>query len=163
MQLEKFVTDWYTLYSSTFKIKEMKNCIFYISEGNLEALKKKINEILTDKKLDRSEKEFQFGIYKDFVSFIRRNSAQLGEDVMQTDELAFNYENNSYIVVVKKTKDVRLGLKELQNKNIDILENETIFIALNEEAQIITVKDSFEELIKENKVPVFCLNIRDKY
>ena len=79
---------------------------------------------------------------------------------MQTEELEFIDENNSYIVVVKDIRDIRDMNESMKNISIEKAVNDTIFIALAEDAQIITIKDAIGEVITANNIPVFSLNIR---
>lgn len=160
MQLEKIVTDWYTFYCQPETLSTMKNCILYISEYNLEMLKKKINDVMNNSSLDSLIKEIEFEQFKPIINFVKRNNIALKEKVMQTEELEFIEENNSYIVVVKDVRDIRDMNESMKNVSIEKAVNDTIFIALSEEAQIITIKDSVGEFIAANNIPVFSLNIR---
>ena len=160
MQLEKIVTDWYTFYSQPETLSTMKNCILYISEYNLEMLKKKINNTINDANLDSLIKEMEFEQFKPIVQFVKKHNHLLKEPVMQTEELEFIKENNSYIVVVKDVRDIHDMNESMKHITIEKAVNDTIFIALSEEAQIITVKDSVGEIISANNIPVFSLNIR---
>lgn len=160
MQLEKIVTDWYTFYSQPDTLSTMKNCILYISEYNLNMLKIKINNTINDANLDSLIKEMEFEQFKPIVQFVKKHNHLLQEPVMQTEELEFIKENNSYIVVVKDVRDIHDMNESMKNAAIEKAVNDTIFIALSEEAQIITVKDSVGEIISANNIPVFSLNIR---
>ena len=162
MQLEKIVIDWYTLYCKPSILNNFKNCVVYISEYNIEQFKIAVNKIINDKEKRISEKKFELEQYQDIITFIKKHSSQMKEDVLQTDELLFSKENNSYMVIVKDVKDIRVMNDSLKDRYIDKSENDTIFIALFEEAQIMTVKDSVSELILEQGMPVFCLNIRSE-
>lgn len=162
MLLEKMVTDWYTFYCQPDTLSSMKNCVIYISEYNLEMLKFKINEILNDTTTHRIVKEMDFNGYKPIINFIKRNNSLLKENVMQTEEIEFIKENNSYIVVVKDIKDIRNMNESMHDIAVEKADNDTIFIALFEEAQIITIRDAVNRIIKENSIPVFALNIRLK-
>lgn len=162
MQLEKIVTDWYTIYCQPETIASMKNCIIYISEYNVELLKRKINEVLNDNSIPKVIKEIDWVQYTPIISFIKRNLNKLNNNAVQTEELVFMEENNSYIVVVKDVKDIRTMNETMNDIAITRADNETIFIALFEEAQIITVRDSIAKIINENSIPVFHLNIRIK-
>jgi len=79
---------------------------------------------------------------------------------MQPEELEFIKENNSYIVVVKDVRDIHDMSESMKYVVIEKAVNDTIFIALSEEAQIITVKDAVGEIVSANNIPVFSLNIR---
>lgn len=160
MQLEKIVTDWYTFYCQPETLSTMKNCILYISEYNLETLKKKINDTMNDSSIDSLIKEMEYEQFKPIISFVKRHSLTLKEKVMQTEELEFIDENNSYIVVVKDIRDIRDMNESMKNISIEKAVNDTIFIALAEDAQIITIKDAIGEVITANNIPVFSLNIR---
>lgn len=160
MQLEKIVTDWYTFYSQPDTLSTMKNCILYISEYNLNMLKIKINNTINDANLDSLIKEMEFEQFKPIIRFVKRHNHLLKEHVMQTEELEFIKENNSYIVVVKDVRDIHDISETMKNAIIEKAVNDTIFIALSEEAQIITVKDAIGEIISANNIPVFSLNIR---
>ena len=160
MQLEKIVTDWYTFYCQPETLSTMKNCILYISEYNLEILKKKINDIINDSNLDSLIKEIEYEQFKPIINFVKRHGVALKEKVMQTEELEFIKENNSYIVVVKDIRDIRDINESMKNISIEKAVNDTIFIAFSEEAQIITIKDAVGEVITANNIPVFSLNIR---
>ena len=162
MQLEKIVIDWYTLYCKPSILNNFKNCVVYISEYNIEQFKIAVNKIINDKEKRISEKKFELEQYQDIITFIKKHSSQIKEDVLQTDELLFSKENNCYMVIVKDVKDIRVMNDSLKDRYIDKSENDTIFIALFEEAQIMTVKDSVSELISEQGMPVFCLNIRNE-
>ena len=159
MQLEKIVTDWYTFYAKTSFLNEIKNCIIYISERNINRLKKEINNTVNSKDISFLQKELDLEAFKNFINFIRVNNSLISQDCIQTDELLFVKANNSYIVVVKETKDVTTFSEGLE---LDDYENDTIYIALSEDSQILTVKDSLCEIIQEYEFPVFCLNIREK-
>lgn len=161
MQLEKIVTDWYTFYCKPTTLNEMKNCIIYISAYNIECFKKAINKIINNRDFTPIRREIELQGYEKIISFIRKNSNKLNKDYMQTDELEFIKENNSYIVVVKETKDIRTINDKLKDKYIEKEENDTVFIGLLEEAQILTIKDTICELISEYEIPVFCLNIKN--
>ena len=50
--------------------------------------------------------------------------------------------------------------ESMKNISIEKAVNDTIFIALAEDAQIITIKDAIGEVITANNIPVFSLNIR---
>lgn len=160
MQLEKIVMDWYTLYCKPSTLNNLKNCIIYISEYNIEQFKVEVNKIVADKNKMLSEKKFELEQYQNIIAFIKKYNSQIKENVLQTDELLFSKENNSYIVMVKDVKDIRVMNDELKDRYIEKSENDTIFIALFEEAQIMTVKDSVSELVSEQGMPIFCLNIR---
>lgn len=162
MQLEKIVIDWYTLYCKPSTLNDLKNCVVYISEYNIEQFKIAVNKIINDKEKRISEKKFELEQYQNIITFIKKHNSQIKEDVLQTDEILFSKENNSYIVIVKDVKDIRVMNNNLKDRYIDKSENDTIFIALFEEAQIMTVKDSVSELISEQGMPVFCLNIRSE-
>lgn len=161
MQLEKIVTDWYTFYCKPTTLNEMKNCIIYISANNIECLKWEINKTINNKGLTPAQKEIELQGFERFISFIRRNNAILSKEYVQTDELEYIKENNSYIVVVKETRDIRELNDKLNDKYINQEENDTIFIGLLEEAQILTIKDTVCELVSEYEIPVFCLNIKN--
>lgn len=161
MQLEKFVTDWYTFYCKPLKINELKNCVIYISAYNIECFKKTVNDIMNNNSLSKFQKEIELESFAEIIAFIKRNSKALNEEVVQTEELLFIKENNSYIVVVKETKDIRNLKKELETINIDRDVNESIFIAIAEESQLITIKDTTCDLIRDFELPVFCLNIKE--
>lgn len=162
MQLEKIVTDWHTLFCAPSKIKDLKNCIIYISYSNLQKLKSEINNIVNNKSLDDFEKEMQLYSFDKIVGFIRTNFKEIESDYMQTDEIEFISENNSFIVVVKDTKNIKMLNNKLDNLELTKEDNDTIYISLIEEAQIFTVKDTLCEKIHEYKIPVFALNIKDK-
>ena len=162
MQLEKIVIDWYTLYCKPSILNNLKNCVVYISEYNIDCFKLEVNKIINDKEKKISEKKFELEQYQNIITFIKKHNTQIKEDVMQTDEMLFSKENNSYIVVVKDVKDIRAMNDNLRDKYIEKSESDTMFIALFEEAQIMTVKDSVSELISEQGMPIFCLNIRNK-
>lgn len=161
MQLEKIVVDWYTLYCRPSTLDNLKNCIIYISEYNVECFKDEINKIINDKKKPAKEKKFELEQYKNIINFIRKNNSSLKEEVLQTDELVYMEQNNSYIVIVKDTKDIKAMNDELKDRYIERSENDTLFIALFEEAQILTVKDSVSEFVSGFGLPIFCLNIRN--
>lgn len=161
MQLEKIVTDWYTFYCKPTTLNEMKNCVIYISANNIECLKWEINKTINNKALTPAQKEIELQGFERFISFIRRNNSILNKEYVQTDELEYIKENNSYIVVVKETREIRELNDKLKDKYINQEENDTIFIGLLEEAQILTIKDTVCELISENEIPVFCLNIKN--
>lgn len=160
MQLEKIVTDWYTFYCQPETLSTMKNCILYISEYNLEVLKKKINDIMNDSTIDSLIKEMEYEQFKPIINFVKKHGIVLKEKVMQTEELEFIKENNSYIVIVKDIRDIRDMNESMRNISIEKAVNDTIFIALSEDAQIITIKDAVGEVITANNIPVFSLNIR---
>ena len=160
MQLEKIVTDWYTFYSQPDTLSAMKNCILYISEYNLEMLKTKINKTINDVNLDLLIREMEFEQFKPIIQFVKKHNHLLKENVMQTEELEFIKEHNSYIVVVKEVRDIHNMNETMKNVIIEKAVNDTIFIALSEEAQIITIKDAVGEIIAANNIPVFSLNIR---
>ena len=160
MQLEKIVMDWYTLHSKPMYLNCIKNCIIYISEYNLECLKKKINEIINDKSEPLFFKELEVREYAQIINFVKKNNAVLNEKVMQTDNLPFIEKNNSYIVLVKDVHDIRVMNSELEGLNIAKEVNDTIYIALAEEAQLLTIKDSIEYFVTQNSIPVSVLNIK---
>jgi len=74
MQLEKIVTDWYTFYSQPDTLSNMKNCILYISEYNLEMLKKKINDTMNNANLDTLIKEMELEQFKPIIMFVKSNN-----------------------------------------------------------------------------------------
>lgn len=162
MQLEKIVTDWYTLYSSPSKIQSLKNCIIYLSYSNLEQFKKAINGIINDKNLTDFQKEVELSGYEELIKFIKQNYEVIESDYLETEEIPFIEENNSFVVIVKEVKDV----KQLSPAYFDLPftreENDTAFVALLEDSQIFTVKDSFCYMIKEYEIPVFALNIKSR-
>lgn len=162
MQLEKIVTDWYTIYSSPSKINSLKNCVLYISYSNLQKIKKVINDIVNDTKLKDFEKEMELSGFASIIDFIKRNYKEIESDYLETEELSFIEENNSFIVVVKEVRDVRQLNNELDDIVLNKEENDTLFVALLEDAQIFTVKDSFCYMIKEYEIPVFSLNIKSR-
>ena len=123
-------------------------------------LKIKINNTINDANLDSLIKEMEFEQFKPIIRFVKRHNHLLKEHVMQTEELEFIKENNSYIVVVKDVRDIHDISETMKNAIIEKAVNDTIFIALSEEAQIITVKDAIGEIISANNIPVFSLNIR---
>ena len=163
MQLEKIVTDWYTFYCRPSALNNMKNCIIYISDYNLQCLKKAINDIVNNKDLSKFQKEIELESFNKIIGFVRKNNVELNKEFVQTDELEFIKENNSYIVVVKETKDVRLLKEGLKNLYIQKEENETIYVALFENAQIFTIKDSLCRTITKYEIPLFFTNIKDNY
>lgn len=162
MQLEKIVTDWHTLYSSPSKINNLKNCVIYISYSNLQKLKRMINGIVNDSKLKDYEKEVELLNFDKIIDFIKRNNAEIESDYLETEELPFVSENNSFIVIVKEVRDIRKMNEDLYDITLSKEENETVYVALLEDAQILTIKDSFCYMIKEYEIPVFYLNIKDK-
>lgn len=160
MQLEKIVMDWYTIHSKPMYINSIKNCVIYVSEYNLECLKKKINEIINAKYESPFLKELEIREYANIINFVKRNNVVLKEKVMQTDELPFIEANNSYIVLVKDVHDIRVMNSELEGLHIAKEVNDTIYIALAEEAQLLTIKDSIEYFVTQNSIPVSVLNIK---
>lgn len=162
MQLEKIVTDWYTMYCSPSKIKNLKNCAIYISYSNLQKLKSEINGIVNNHKLSEFEKEVELLNFDQIIKFIRNNNNQIESDYMQTDELEFIPENNSFIVVVKDTKNIKMLNEKLTNLEVTKEENDTLYLALIEEAQILTIKDALCNKILKYELPIFTLNIKDK-
>lgn len=163
MQLEKIVTDWYTLFCSPSKINNLRNCVIYISYSNLQKVKKSINNIVNDASLKDFQRKAELSGFEPIIEFIKTNNKDLKSDYLETEELPFIQSNNSFIVIVKETKDIKLLNENLSELDINKEENDTIYVALIEEAQILTVKDSFCYTIDEYEIPVFVLNIRDKY
>lgn len=158
MLLEKMVVDWTTIYSYPDSLDYLTNCVIYISISNFNILKQKINADINSS--SRGNREHIIKRYNSFIRFVKKHSKKLNEHVMQTDELIYNEKNNSYIVVVKDVKDVRLLSESLEDVYFEDYENETIFVAISEESQILTGSDLIMELIEENELPIFIVDIR---
>ena len=157
--LEKIVIDWKTLFSRPILVRNMKNCILYISDSNIEKYKQRINKFINSPNTSKEYINAELIYHKDFINFIKHNSEIINQPVMQTDEILFDKNNNSYIVIVKSTKDVSLMLPN--SLPLNQCDNDTLFIALAEEAQLFTTSSSLLDAISNNNLAVFIINALD--
>lgn len=162
MKLEKIVTDGMTLFFNPNMVKNMTNCVIYLSEKNYNHFLELVYNFQTNRQTPEFIKKEKMQSFKKFIDFGKKNIDVINKDCVQTDELLWDERNNSYIVIVKQVKNIGKTMQLPIKAFLDDYVNDTIYIGLSEEATIVTASRDVIITIKENKLDVATIDLSQK-
>lgn len=161
MEYNKITTDALTLYGKPDFINEIKDTYIYISYSNYTLLKDMIVEGI-NKGVTAEEKNIEKKIMSTYILFIQKYDKKLREDYVQTDPLLLDEENNVFMIIQKDVKDISGTYEGLSAGYLSTEENDTIYTALLESTELLTINSCISDPVKDFDIPVFTINIAGK-
>lgn len=158
MELNKITTDALSLYGMPNLFYEMNNTIIYISYSNYLLLKRLIKEAI-DNALSSKSKTIEVKRYAQLIRFVKNNEEQINKEFLQSDPMVLCEDKNNYIAIQKDTKNIALTIDSISPTYLSKEENDTIYTALIESTELLTLNACILEPIERFEIPIFAINI----
>lgn len=158
MELNKITTDGISLYGMPNLFYEMKDTVIYISYSNYLLLKNLIKDAINNA-VSSSDKSYEVKRYAPIINFVKNNEELINGDFLQSDPILFSEEKNNFIAIQKDTKDVAISIEKVPERYLTKEENDTIYTALIESTELLTLNACILEPIERFEIPILAINI----
>lgn len=158
MELNKITTDALSIYGMPSLFYEMKDTVIYISYSNYLLLKNLVKDAI-NKAVSSSDKSYEVKRYAPIINFVKNSEEIISGEFLQSDPILLSEEKNNFIAIQKDTKDVSISTPTVPKNYLSEEENDTIYTALIESAELLTLNACILEPIKRFEIPILAINI----